>query len=360
VNYYYLRPDIRYGSESLFDPYWVWINGSFDIMRNGVHDKDIFAHPWGHSFENVSWNLLHPLQAIEDYGVDAFIEREIGNLSTEVKKAQFAPNFALHAIGNGMKYKKLAEYYQYHGKSWPHLRSLLVSYSYHFVNELVENEYWSGANVDPISDLYIFNPLGIALYSWPAFNRFMSGTLHLSDWSLQPYYDPFSRYLENTGQQWMARYYLNEEKGRALFSYFGVDVILGYSWTSRRDSDASWSFGAGAGVNRLIETRTELSRVMLPEIDYEMGLFYDREKSLLFSAIVTGPRFFNIRLNAYPGLIRIRDWEPGFHLAFGESDAFMAGITLQRLPVGLGYRDTRAIRRLLAEHKIEWRKRFYD
>ena len=190
TNYYFYHPEIKYGSEALFSPWWVWINGSFDIMRNGVHDKDIFAHPWKSSWDNVSWNLAHPIEAIRIYGFDEFITREIGNLSTEVKKAQFAPNFALHAIGNGMKYKKLAEYYDYHGKSYPHVRSLLVSYSYHIVNELVENEYYDDVNVDPISDLYIFNPLGIALYSIPAFNRFMSQTLHLADWSLQPYYDP--------------------------------------------------------------------------------------------------------------------------------------------------------------------------
>lgn len=37
--YYFYNPDIDYGSESIFNPISLFINGSFDILRNGLTIK---------------------------------------------------------------------------------------------------------------------------------------------------------------------------------------------------------------------------------------------------------------------------------------------------------------------------------
>lgn len=136
--YYFYNPDQEYGSELRFSPFTLWVNGSFDILRNGGHYKDIFK-----------------------------------------------PNFGLHLIGNGMQFVKLSEWYDYHQYSYPKLLSFATTTTYHLFNEIFENGSFKGTNVDPISDILIFNPLGMLLFSTSAFKEFFFEKLPLLDWSLQ-------------------------------------------------------------------------------------------------------------------------------------------------------------------------------
>ncbi|HDR04503.1 MAG TPA: hypothetical protein ENN84_04580 [Candidatus Marinimicrobia bacterium] len=283
------------------------------------------------------WNLSHPIKAVETYGVSEFFHREFGNLSTSFNKAQFMPNIGIHTIGNGMKYVKLSEYYHYHGVKFPKIKAIGFTFSYHLMNEILENGTYDKVNVDPISDLYIFNPLGILLFSIPGFQKFWAETLHLSDWSLQPMFNPLTGTIENCGDQFMIRYFRGKKQNWALFSYYGVDNIFGFSLPVSWREGGNISIGAGACVNRLHESREEIARIMLPELDYEMGFFYDINQSLMSSLIITGPRYFNVRLNIYPGLIHFRNLQPSFYIAAGESDGFILGINLKRYASGLHY-----------------------
>ncbi|NNK84113.1 MAG: hypothetical protein HKO91_00995, partial [Desulfobacterales bacterium] len=88
-------------------------------------------------------------------------------------------------------------------------------------------------------------------------------------------------------------------------------------------------------VNRLDENIINNSRLINPTTDGAIGLFYDRNNSLMTSILFTGPRKYNARINVYPGFFKIGWFRPGIYLGFGEWDNFLVGITFAHIPVGL-------------------------
>lgn len=331
--YYFYNPEQDYGSELRFNPLTLWFNGSFDILRNGGHTKDIFNQYYKIGCTNVLENITHPIKNINEYGLNDFLHREIFNITTDSYESQFLPNIGLHLIGNGMQYVKLSEWYDYHQYPYPKLLSFATTTTYQLFNEIFENGNFVGTNVDPISDMLIFNPLGMLLFSTTTFKKFFSEKLPLLDWSLQPYYNPNNRFLENAGQQFASKLKLGEKSHYSLFFYWGVLSTGGFSYSL--DDERSISFSAGAIVNKVNENRFRNARYMTPDLDYAFGFFYDKNNSLLLSSFLTGPKFYNIRVDIYPGLIEFGDFKPGFFLGIGEMDGLQFGLTCLFLPVGL-------------------------
>jgi len=64
TSYYFYKPEIDYGSESLFNPVYTSIDGSYDILRNGAHTKNIFNQPYSAGFNNVMNNISRPIYHI--------------------------------------------------------------------------------------------------------------------------------------------------------------------------------------------------------------------------------------------------------------------------------------------------------
>ena len=331
--YYFYNPDLDYGSESIFNPISLFINGSFDILRNGAHNKNIFDQPYKTGFNNVIDNVLHPIDNIRNYGVKNFLNREIFNLEVNKNESQFLPNIGLHLIGNGMQYRKLAEWYDYHEYPTPNLLSIITTISYQLVNEIVENGSYSGTNVDPISDMLIFNPLGILLFSTKAGQEFFSTKMPIYDWSMNPYFNPNNYYLENAGQQYATKIKLKTTDKNALFGYWGVVSTFGISHTIN-ETDAI-SFSAGAVVAKLTPNEEYDSRFIIPNLDYAVAIFYDRNNSLLGSLTLFGPKFYNLRLEIFPGLIGFKNYKPGYFIGIGEMDNFQIGITFPPIPIGI-------------------------
>jgi len=137
--YYFFNPENDFGSDRLFNPLSLLVNGSYDILRNGGHTKDIFNNPYGAGYKNVGRNLLDPFSNIRAYGWKCFWEQEIFNFELNKNKANFLPNLGDHTIGNGMQYAKLAEWFEYHNYPYPRLYSFLVTTAYQFTNEALEN-----------------------------------------------------------------------------------------------------------------------------------------------------------------------------------------------------------------------------
>jgi len=331
--YYFYHPDLNYGSESTFNPINLFINGSFDILRNGAHTKDIFDQPYRAGMKNVFSNILNPFENIQNYGNQKFFKREIFNLSTDTQESQFLPNIGLHLIGNAMQYAKLAEWYDYHDYPYPKILSFLTTFSYQLMNETVENGSYSGTNVDPISDMLIFNPLGILLFSTEAGQRFFSTKMPIYDWSMNPYYNPKHRSIENAGQQYATKIKFKPAGKTALFGYWGVVSTFGISRTINKSN--AMSFSAGAVVNKLKSNDESIARYMTPDIDYAAAVFFDRNNSLLGSLILTGPKSFNVRLEVFPGVIGYNNYKPGFYIGAGKIDRFQMGISFPNFPFGI-------------------------
>jgi len=334
--YYFYHPEIDYGSELVFSPVSTFLNGSFDVLRNGGHENngetiDVFRLDYSQGMANVWANISNPFYHINNYGWDNFLGREVIPRSLDKNEAQWIPNYGHHILGGGMLYVKMAEWFDYHGFDSPYLTSLFTSFAYQFVNEALENNHTGGTNVDPIADLLIFNPLGYLLFSFDSVKEFFSETVTLHDWSLQPVFNPFNNYLENAGQQFAFKYQFS--KRYSAFFYYGIYGIGGLSYTF--NDGYNFSFGMGTVVNRLDAVIINDSRYVTPKTDGALGFFYDRNHSLMASVIITGPRMYNARINVYPGFAQFGWFNPGMYLGFGEWDNFLVGITFARFPVGV-------------------------
>jgi len=331
--YYFYKPDIKIGSELHFNPGTLFLNGSFDILRNGGHSKDITKIEFQKAFDNVWWNITHAGKAIRQYGTKYFLGEEIFPSSFKKDKAQYFPNYGHHLIGGGMLYTKTAEWYDYHGFPYPKTASIITTTAYQFLNEMAENGGYQGVNTDPIADLLIFNPLGIILFEFDGVKRFFSETVPLYDWSLQPMFTPRNNFIENAGEQFVVKYDPEWFEEYSLFWYWGIYGIAGVTYS--QDGIHNYSFGAGRVVNKLKDGVRRNSRLVTPKLDSALGFFYDIDNSLVASLLLTGPGLYNARLNVYPGLFDVGPFKPGFFVGFGEWDKFIFGISLAHFPIGI-------------------------
>jgi len=145
-----------------------------------------------------------------------------------------------------------------------------------------------------------------------------------------------NNYIENSGQQYIARKSLPYVDNVSLFFYWGLTGIGGLSY--QYDEVNSFSIGIGQIANKIRENISGGLRFFSPELDGAVALFYDKNNSLMFSALYTGPRLPNIRINIYPGLIKLGGFEPGIYIGAGKWDKFIVGINFTHyLPFSPAY-----------------------
>ena len=340
-SYYFYNPQIYNGSENFFHPINTVLNGSYDILRNGsIQSHNIMDISYRSSADNIWYNITHPIKNIKKFGLEQFIELEIFNLSFDPSKGHFLPNIANHVLGNGMLYVKMEEWYDHHNFQYPRIMSLTSTTIYQVMNEVVEHP--SGrryVNVDSISDLLIFNPLGILLFSLEDIKYFFSKIVPIQDWSLQPMYNPLAQTLENTGQNYIMHFPFLGSRRLQPFAYWGIHGMAGMTYKIK--SDKYISIGLGRVVNRIRSEIRETDYLentifFTPDMDGTASIFLSKNNSLLISAMVTGPRFYNAQINIYPGVIKIGKFSPGLYCAFGESEGLVLGLSFNKFPIGFG------------------------
>ncbi len=336
VKYYYFHPEINYGTDYYFNPANMMINGAFDIVRTGSHTKNIWAIDFQNGFNSLKKNVGSPIDAIDRYGWDNFIRREFFNISFDVNEAQFLPNILNHVIGNGLLYVKAAEWYDFHSFRYPYLLSGISTTIYQIVNEAVETEKSRKVNVDPISDLLMFNVLGLVVFSFEGTKIYFTKTVPVYEWSLQPMLNPSNKYLENTGQNYCAKIPIGKNDRTALFLYWGVHALAGISYKTNETN--TLSIGLGGVVNNILGRIESDVIYFIPKIDGSMGIFYDRNNSLLTSLLIAGPKLFSAQLNVYPGLLKVRNVSPGLYIGIGKVEGFQIGLSIVHVPIGVVHR----------------------
>lgn len=330
----YFYHGFSFGSEATYNPVSTIINGGYGIMQIGNRDKKPFAVDYRAGWKNVWENLTHPLAEIKTFGWKEFITTEIIPTSLLPRSSQYLPNYQNHLIGGGMTYRMLREWYGYHG--YPHSTMLALGTLtvYHLLNEVVENNTYAGTNVDPIADMLVFNPLGILLFSQESVVRFFGETLQLRDWSYFPTINPRTETLENNGQNFAIKWRFPGQKSWSLFYNFGLNGIVGLSY--RLKDGASISAGGGLMARNLRKVeRDDEVRSLTADLVWNVGLFYDRQGSLMASFLLSGSRAYKARTNIYPGLIQIAGISPGFFAALGQNHEVIFGLSLRDLPLGL-------------------------
>lgn len=330
----YFYRGFSYGSEAMFNPLSVMLNGGFDELQIYGLSNNFRDIPWEQGNEFLLKNLRDPLKQIRGYGWELFLRNEVIPTSLDRRHMQYFPNYTLHLIGGGMTYRKLEEWYRFHEYPAPPLLSVLTTMSYHYLNELIETRNYAGVNVDPIADLFIFDPLGILLFSFDDVSDFFSTTVSLNDWSNQPAFSfaPFG--VRNTGQNFVMKYPLSSSGKTSLFYHFGAFGILGLSL--KTSDEESISFGAGI-ASKSVYTY-DVNHYFVAQTIHTGpigGVYLDRNNSLLASIVVTDSFNDLVRVSCFPGLIPW-DISPGIFFSFGQESQFTVGITAAFLPVGAG------------------------
>ena len=325
----------NYGSEAIVNPIRLILNGGYGIMQMDNRDNDPTNVHYKTGVKNVWRNLSNPFKAIDQEGWEEFLMTQVVPISINRHKAYYWPNYTQHLVGGGMSYRMMIEWFDYYNFRFPKVRAFFTLTYYHLLNEVVENSNYEGYNTDPIADIYIFNPLGMILFSNDAIARFFSHTLNMRDWSYQISYDPENRFIENNGQNFVMKYFFTKKKNIALFYHYGTHGEFGLSF--KRPDGTCWSFGGGFVAKKLVDmsTRNDV-RELTADLVPTAGIFYDKNNSLLTSLIYSNTQDYLLRLNIYPGLVNFWKLSPGFYMTLNQEKKPSFGINFVFLPIGFG------------------------
>lgn len=325
-----------YGSQSLYNPAYVFINGAFDVLQIRAGNRNI-ADPavFTSDMSNVSRNLfVHPFRSISEEGWSKFMSEEIFPLTFSTGGSRWGPNYSLHLLGGGMTHRALWEWYDDQNVPLPWLWSAATVMGYGLVNEAVENKGATGRNTDAIADFWFFNIGGIVLFSFPSVSRFFSKTVIMSDWSLQPSFTYPGFDVHNHGQYFAFKYPLPFEKKLRLFAWLGMAQLGGLSY--KMDTGYSVTAAAGTMDTRFVnETGDNVHNSV--QFRASGALFLDRNESLLASVQVSDLLDYFTLVNVYPNAF----WKtnPGFGF-WGVTDRHghvILGLSLSSLGLGAGF-----------------------
>lgn len=331
---YFFYRGRTFGSEAIFNPVTKLLQGGFYILDTDNRSNNPFVIHYEAGFENLTWNLFHPFTAIDDYGWGRFLVSEVLPNPSR-RQAQWVPNYFGHILGEGMTFRSTEEWFRYHGHRHPTRMAMVTTFFQMMLNETVENGDYRGTNVDPIADIYLFNPLGVLLFRSDAVAGFFSGTLHMAYWPRQLTLDPISGTLENVGHDFIFKYRSEKPGQLGLFASYGTHSLAGLTY--RRSESYSLSVAGGAMAKSLIDAEPgKPSRSLTAKIVPAVGVFYDRDNSLLFSLVVAPRKDDKMSVNIYPGILRIAGVSPGLSLAIGGARGLSIGMSLPGVPVGLG------------------------
>jgi hypothetical protein len=315
ADHYYFYRGRNFGSEALYNPFNLVVNGGYGIMQMEWRSREFLHLPYREGFRNVWRNISSPFGPISRYGWDNFATNELFPLHIAKTHAQWLPNYQLHLIGGGMSYRATYEWYDLHRFPAPRPMALTTIAAYHYLNEVVENGAYQGDNVDPIADLLFFDIGGIILFSFDNVNRFFSEKVVMADWSLMPSLAPRDMTIQNNGQNFSFKWKLPFSRKLSFFHYYGLQGLTGASY--QMPHGRAFSIGIGVRAKELVIVDQETRRQTVSLV-WNGGLFYDRDNSLLCSLLLSGQADKVLIFNAYPGLLRIGRFSPGLWLIMNQ------------------------------------------
>jgi hypothetical protein len=329
-NYFYTNKP--YGSESLFNPITLLINGGYDICQLQTVPNHVGQPKYGRMAKIVLKNLGDPFTSISKYGWNKLVKTELLPLSFSKDKLQWIPNYQQHLIGGGMLYTAMKEWYEMHNYPVPWLFSSFTIMGQHFFNEVMETGPSESYSVDEVVDIYIFDLGGIVLFSFDSVNEFFSKTLNLSDWSLQSNIT-FPDGRVNAGQYFAVKWKYPFSDDYYMFYRYGMGALYGVS--KKIDSTDFFSVGLGFKTKHLVDVNKN-TRQRTIETSWYAGIFYDRNNSLLASFVMSGVKEYFCMIDVYPGIIKFNDFSPGIWAVIGRDGKTMFGISTRYL-IGLGF-----------------------
>jgi hypothetical protein len=331
----YFYHNYPYGSQANYNPLSMIMNASYDILQLSNQNNKITTIDYRTGARNVWNNLRHAGDRISQYGWRDFIEDEVIPSHLSLRRAQYWPNYKLHLLGGGMTYVATAEWFEAHQVPYPTTLSMLTMVAYHGLNEVVENNGYVGPTVDPIADLLIFDPLGIVLFSIDGVPKFFSRTLKMADWSFQPIIDFRHQTLLNNGQTFSFKVPIPMIEKWRIFYIIGMEGVLGLTYQNTETDNISGGIGLSAKELYQIENtagvRTQTTRLV-----WILGMYYDRNNSLLASLSIREIGSYRVRLNIYPGVFTYKNISLGFVGLLNQNYTVTFGVFARYFPFGIG------------------------
>jgi hypothetical protein len=328
----YFYTNKPYGSEALFNPISLFINGGYDICQLQSVPNKIGDNNYSQMFKNVISNLADPFPRIRKYGTKKFFTTELLPMGFTKDNGFWIPNYQQHLIGCGMLYTAMREWYEEHNFPAPWLLSSATIMAQHMMNEVMETGNYVGWSVDEISDIYVFDLGGILLFSFDNVNAFFHDKLNLSDWSNQASITlPGGRV--NAGQFFAIKWKLPFSEKYSLFYRYGMGALFGFS--QKKDTENSVSVGLGFKTKHLVSLSSTF-RERTIETGWYAGVFYDRNNSLLASVTMSGVKEYFCSIDVYPGIIKFDNFSPGLWTIIQRDGKFTLGFTTTYL-IGTGF-----------------------
>lgn len=323
-----------YGSEAEFNPFSIIINEGLDQLRTSTNRR-FLDFPYRGAAVVVLHSLANPERVLRHYGYGRWLRNEVFPLTTKAQGGgQWVPNYQLHLFGSGMTYARLAEWYEQHGfASHPRLLAASTAMAFHFLNEIIETGSAFQDDEDSLTDLMIFDPASILLWNQAWMLHRFDGRLEMTDWQGQASLGEPGTTIENAYSMVMLRVPLPRTNAWKVMTTAG-DAFLG--GISRRVGTGYWITMAG-GLdpldNPVIDPRTNTKTATLKP---DVGLFFDRNSSLLVSLISKGGSNNGATLNVYPGVLHLGGISPGFWVQGIRGGGVRFGI-VSRLGLGVGW-----------------------
>lgn len=329
----YFYRGLDYGSDATFHPVSEVINGAFGILQISSNWVTLDQIDWKQGFD-VTWqSITHPARTVDAYGRREFVTDELVPGKLGWSNLQWVPNYSLHMIGGGARHRAFVEWYGAHGFAAPVLWAWGTTALHAFAVESVEHYGKELPTVDPVADMFVFDPLGALLFSSDRIAGFFSHTLNMSIWSGQPAYNPVLNTFENAGENYGLHFFLSDRHRVGLFSYWGMSHLVGV--TVRGGELFDWSIGLGGTADELREQgRGTGSSSVYARIKLDGGVFLHRNGSLLASVQVSQAWSQTFRMTVYPGLFNVGGMSTGFYTGLRGNDVIV-GVSFTRFPVGL-------------------------
>ncbi len=320
------------GSDYIYNPFSVFFSGGYGIFQLSTKENKPFDIDYRKEFRDLFFNLRHPIKQIKRFGFKKFFTSEILPDRISINKAQFVPNYTLHFVGGIVCINKLKKWYKGNNFRYYSFFAYMTFYSYHLINEVVEDNSRDNINVDAISDIYIFDLLAVLLSDNSKMQRLLT-TLNANEWTTVPFYNPFNRKLENTSQNFVFKYSVS--KKFKLFLYTGMNSVGGVSIPNNNDLD--FSFGAGFSSKKIKSVNGHRNKgLFTAEIVPDFGFFIDRNNSLLLSMILSYNGNYRFKMNIFPtDFFSFGNIKPYLYFAFTAKKEYLFGLTFNKIPLGM-------------------------
>ena len=321
-----------FGSDAYGGPLDAFLNKGFATTAFEGRSRNLVEHDFGE--RSVHDALAHPLEAIARGG--GWREQ----LGTQVFPSnmrwddwEWYPNWLGHVVEGGIVYRRLAEQLAAQGVPAASLLAGMTTMAASYVNEMYEVSDTQDGIASTVFDLYLFDPLGVLLFSRDGVARFFSETIGANVWPGQASFTFPDGELANAGNNLVFKL-PSPIAGTSVFFRTGVSAHLGLTHHRPGGLDLSWGIGADA-TRQTHDPETGKERV---ELLYSAAVFLDRDESLLVSAYWSRVRHRMLTLNVYPGVADVLGGYLGAWLILDDRWRPSLGLSsTHTLGLGLGF-----------------------